>query len=94
MYDGYPWLVIGAVWLKPRHEYVVKAVFEPVLLFFAGALLCQLSEPLGAFVMFGGVPLFLKKAIERGIDNVHVRAMKDQAIEMRLRAERFRSRPF
>jgi hypothetical protein len=86
-YDGYPWLVM---WLKPHNEFIAKVLYEPVILLFTGLFLCRWSEPLGGFVLLGGLPIVIKKTIERGMEITQVRVMKDRAFELRARAARFR----
>ena len=91
-YDGDPWLVMRCLWAKPSDDFSAKVVAEPIVLIIAGMVINGWSQPFAEFIFFGAVPLIVKKAIERGIENTQVRVMRDKAFEMRARAERFRHR--
>jgi hypothetical protein len=56
LYDGYPWLVMGCLRVKPDHEYLAKGLFEPVILFIAGALLLYGPEMKSALFL---IPRFV-----------------------------------
>ena len=88
-YDGEPWLA-NRLFGWPS-ELAAKSFCEPLLLAVIGSLLFYaLSEPLGLFVGLGSVSLFVKKTIERGIENAEIQVMRDKEIEMRARMARYR----
>jgi hypothetical protein len=89
-YDGEPWAAM--LLFRPRSEHLAKGVYEPLLAIAAGGyLFYTFSATLGLFVGSASISLFLKRAIERGVENAEIQAMKDKEYEMRARIARYRN---
>jgi hypothetical protein len=88
--DGVPWM---ANLLRPPSEFVAKGAYEGIILFLAGVALSNTVSPgLGMFVGLGGVPLFVKVAIERAMWQASMREAEDTRHRMRAYADSFRNR--
>lgn len=85
-YNGWPWLT----GLVTRNELAAKAAEGPLCLII-GAILCEWSEQVGYFVMFGMVSLTGLHIIDRIAIEMQIRRMRDAEIEMQWAAEWFRS---
>jgi hypothetical protein len=89
--DGDSWM---ANVLRPRSEFMAKALYEGIILFFAGVVLFNtVSEGLGTFVGLGGVPLFIKATLERAMFEAKMREAKNMRYRMRAYAEYMRNHP-
>ncbi len=88
-YPGYPWL--GMRWPGVKTEWGGR-VAEPFLCLLLGAVLFTVYPPLGVFVAAGFVSFGGVLLIDRYIDWLRMRAMKDAEAEMRYMTERWRER--
>jgi hypothetical protein len=83
-YSGHPWLGLQFPFVK---SYRGAVTIESLSLLVGGFLLCRMSEPLGRFMMFGGLSIFMVYAIDRQAIVMETRRMQDAELEMRMRTE-------
>lgn len=86
-YSGFPSVAIRIPGF--RTEMKAKAA-ECLLCLLVGVLLMPLDEALGAFVALGCVSLGLMEGIDREVNRMRLRRMRDAQIEHSMLAERYR----
>lgn len=89
-YSGYPSVAMRCPFV--RKEKTAFLLIEPMTCAVLGALLCQYSEFMGAFLMAGFLSLPIRAAIEHEVYRKRVERMRDAEIEQRWLADRFRGR--
>lgn len=86
-YNGWPRL---ASFFKRMSEQKIKAGLEPVVVFVAGALLMQVSQPLGSYLMVAAFSLGFNHSVIESVERAQAMEMNDALIEQQAMAERFR----
>jgi len=86
-YTGRPWFSMRLPFVKT--ESAAKYADAMVCLV-VGLELCQWSDALGHFVMFGCLSLGMQRAIQGQVNSMRVRQMRDAAIEQRQLSQWFR----
>jgi hypothetical protein len=86
-YNGWPRL---ASVFKRMSEQKIKAGLEPVVVFLVGALLMQVSQPLGSYLMVAAFSLGFNHSVIEGVERAKAMELNDALIEQQAMAERFR----
>lgn len=89
MDGGLPLLMKLLPFIKMRDT---ALVMEVLMCFGGGVALLSVSDFVGKFVIVAGISLILREAIRNSICNRRVQRMRDQEMEARWLAERFRER--
>jgi hypothetical protein len=85
-YTGYPHLVR----MFGLPEVAVKRFVEPIVVAFAGAVANPLNEPLGGYLMFAAVCLFISTNLDDMWTRTRAIDVHDAVIEQQMAARRFR----
>jgi hypothetical protein len=88
-YPGWPAILDGPLGRRLT-EPTAKAFVEPVLVLVTGALLCELSEPLGSFLMVSAFCLFATAKARITFERTRMMDLRDAQIDQRNMSERFR----
>lgn len=86
-YSGTPWLMLI---VRHMDEAKVKFFLEPVLVFIGGALMLNLSSPLGGFLIVSGLGMFIANSTSVRFERRRALDMHDALVEQRSVVERFR----
>jgi len=88
---GYPWLGYLLPWVK---TYKGALGMEMLMAFLIGVVLLPHDEPLGTFIIFGGVAAAIKHGVESDLDRGKLTRMRDAEIEHRDLMDRYRRGDF
>ena len=90
-YSGWPAILDGRLGNR-LSEPTAKSVVEPLLVFFVGAVFCELSKPLGSFGMVSAVCLLVTAKTRLTFERSRIMDLRDAQIDQRNLSEHLRRR--
>lgn len=90
-YDGRPFICYAFPRLS---ELAVKCWIEPIAVTCIGLTVIDSNRPLGSFIAMAGCSLWLSYAVQIKAANEDALDLRDQLMETKLRADRFRQQPY
>lgn len=88
-YNGFPWLM-RFTWCESEVDF--KRFWEPLIVFLTGFLVSAINLPLGSFLIWGAICMFIRGSIVNAYNQMRLDDARDAMIEQEVFAEQLNSR--